>query len=133
MYNMNKNHYLSDTLRRLRLEAGYTQQNVADALNINRSTYSYYETGKTTPDIQTLKALSRIFSVKPEIFLEDETPRTFSDSIGQRPKKKIFDNPDTIGQLSSKEKSIISMLRNAKQVDIDDILEEIKKREDLPE
>ena len=50
-------------LRFVREKFGYTQQQVANALNIDRSTYSYYETGKTSPDITTLLALSEIFSI----------------------------------------------------------------------
>lgn len=102
---------LSIILRQLRLNAGFTQQNVADALNINRSTYTYYETGKTTPDIQTLKRLSRIFDVTIDTFLEEQPIAVFSDYVGKRPKKKIFNNPTSVSELSSDEKSIIAILR----------------------
>ncbi len=56
-------------LRFVREKFGYTQQQVANALNIDRSTYSYYETGKTSPDITTLLALSEIFSIGVDEFL----------------------------------------------------------------
>ena len=38
---------LNERLRSLRLSMGLTQMQVAEALNIDRSTYTYYETGKT--------------------------------------------------------------------------------------
>ena len=63
---------LSQNLKKLRQNIGYTQQQVADALNIERSTYTYYETGKTTPDISTIIKLSKIFNVSYVDILENE-------------------------------------------------------------
>ena len=40
-----------------------TQQQVADRLRIERSTYTYYETGKTKPDIATLIKLAKIYNI----------------------------------------------------------------------
>ena len=54
---------IAKTLEKLRENNGYTQRQVADALNIERSTYTYYETGKTTPDINTIIKLAKIFNV----------------------------------------------------------------------
>ena len=55
------NSFLAARLRQARLQAGYSQQNIADALNVNRATYTYYETGKTSPDPITLGRIARIF------------------------------------------------------------------------
>lgn len=54
---------LSDQLRMTRMSCNLTQQQVADKLEIDRSTYTYYETGKTTPSIFTLMKLAEIFQV----------------------------------------------------------------------
>ncbi len=63
---------IKDTLRRLRKEKiGYTQQQVADYLQISRSTYTYYETGKTEPDLENIKKLAKLFGVSVEELLED--------------------------------------------------------------
>ena len=53
-------------LRRMRLKCGLTQQAVADALHVNRTTYSYYELGKTQPDFAQLGQLAKIFGVTRE-------------------------------------------------------------------
>ena len=67
---------LGQTLKKLRENCGYTQQQVADALNLERSTYTYYETGKTTPDINTIVKLARIFNVSYiDIFEQEERDR----------------------------------------------------------
>lgn len=42
---------------------GVTQQEVAELLKIDRSTYSYWETGKTEPSIKNLSKLCRIFNI----------------------------------------------------------------------
>lgn len=65
MYNM-----VSFMLRYYREKCGYTQQNVADLLSIERSTYTYYETGKTMPDIRTLMMIAKIFGVSYTDLLE---------------------------------------------------------------
>ena len=52
-----------DHLRDLRKAMGYTQQDMADMLNISRSTYTYYETGKSQPSFQNLKKLCEILEV----------------------------------------------------------------------
>ena len=57
-------------LRNLRKEKGYTQQQMADMLNISRSTYTYYETGKSQPSFQNLKKLCEILEVDYNKILE---------------------------------------------------------------
>ena len=52
-----------DNLRQLRLKKGYTQEQVALALGINRTTYTKYETGVTQPSLEQLKKLSDLFEV----------------------------------------------------------------------
>ena len=41
-----------------------TQREVADKLGVERSTYAYYEVGKTKPTVLTLIRLSEILNVK---------------------------------------------------------------------
>ncbi len=50
-------------LRRVRDVLGLTQQNVADVLGLDRSPYSYYETGKTEPNIRGLKTLAKLYNL----------------------------------------------------------------------
>ena len=59
-------------LRKLRKEKGYTQQQMADMLNISRSTYTYYETGKSQPSFQNLKKLREIFEIDYNTILDFE-------------------------------------------------------------
>ena len=52
--------------------AGLTQQQVADRLNLNRTTYTKYETGASEPSIEILKALAAILEVDASLLLTDE-------------------------------------------------------------
>ena len=58
-------HDLSENLRSFREDLEFSQHKVAKLLNIDRSTYSYYELGKTAPDIFTLIKISKIFNINP--------------------------------------------------------------------
>lgn len=58
-----------DNLRRLREAHGFNQDDVARVLGIDRSSYSYYESGKSEPKITNLIKLSRIFGVTVDALL----------------------------------------------------------------
>ncbi len=59
-------------LRTLRVNAGLKQETVAEFLQISRSTYSYYEMGKTVPNIFTLHLLCRFYGIPMEAFFMPE-------------------------------------------------------------
>ena len=61
---------LGDRLRKLRIACGMTQQDVADALGLERSTYSNYETNSTNPTIDNLCALARLYRTTPDILTD---------------------------------------------------------------
>ena len=54
---------LVKNLKDYREDADLSQQKVADKLHMERSTYTYYENGKTIPDIFTIIKLAKIFNV----------------------------------------------------------------------
>lgn len=54
---------VSRRLKELRQSKNLTQQKIARLLCVDRSTYSYYETGKTQPSLQTLLQLSDFYDV----------------------------------------------------------------------
>lgn len=51
----------AERLRALRLEAKMTQQETADRLGIKRSTYAYYETQTSEPDLEMLGRIAKLF------------------------------------------------------------------------
>lgn len=57
-------------LKEIRTKKGFTQQQVADALEITKGTYSGYETGRREPDVFKIKALAQLFDVSGDALLE---------------------------------------------------------------
>lgn len=58
------NKELAEHMRFLRKCRGLSQKEVAEKLNVDRSTYSYYELGKTKPDIQSLINLCKFYGIE---------------------------------------------------------------------
>lgn len=57
------NRLLSMKIRELRKIHGFTQDYVASALGVVRQTYSHYETGKRTPNAETLFKLAGLYKI----------------------------------------------------------------------
>ena len=133
---LGSNGFLADRLRQARLRAGFSQQNIADALNVNRATYTYYENGKTSPDPVTLGKIARICGAPIEFFFEEE-PGTPVGMLTDRERcpKKIRPNADRIGDLSADEKTLIALIRSSPKISAEEaadwIRERIKNREGI--
>ena len=56
-------------LKKARTETGYTQKQVEDFTNINRSALAKYETGKLEPNIETLGTLADFYCVSADWLL----------------------------------------------------------------
>ena len=64
---------LGQNLIYYRKKCGLTQQQVADMLNLNRSTYTKYETSVSEPSLEILLKIANIFGVEPnDLLLRDE-------------------------------------------------------------
>lgn len=118
---------IAETLRKLRLAAGYSQQNVADVLNVNRSTYTYYETGKTMPDIVSLYKIARMFGVPIDVFFYEEKLSKFEDSNRRRPAKIVPLDAKKVGDLKSEEKDLIAWIR-ANEANTKEVLKALKSK-----
>lgn len=76
---------LPQHLKDLRKEYGYTQKFIAAYLNMTRQAYSNYETGKRTPDYNTLTKLSQLYNIQIDHLLKDtEINLTKSDGTLNR-------------------------------------------------
>lgn len=70
-----------EKLRAARESRGYTQQQVADLMEIDKSTYCGYETGKRQPDVQKIKQLSKILGVSGDELLETDFSKGTDQSV----------------------------------------------------
>lgn len=59
-------------LKKLRENFNLTQQQVAEALGVDRSTYAYYELGRTTPDLDKIDKLQRLYHVQYQDLIEND-------------------------------------------------------------
>lgn len=59
----------SKRLKELRLENGFTQQNIADKLGIKQQSYARYEIGIGEPSLQTLVKIAKTFGVSTDYLL----------------------------------------------------------------
>lgn len=94
------NDTFSARLKTLRLDTSKTQEDVANLLNIKRSTYGEYERGKIMPPVDKIEQLANIFGVKPHYLIGWDTPE-----VG--PNKSTSPLADKIKELrKSKHKTI---------------------------
>lgn len=86
--------YLPTNLRYLREKNKYTQRLVAKVLDIERSSYAYYELGASEPNLDNLSRLARFFDVT----LDDLINRDLRKKPFQRiPGSDLGDREDVFG------------------------------------
>ena len=109
---------LGEKLRDLRETYDLTQKQVADALNIDRSTYSNYELDKTRPSLEALVTLARMFNISKEALMPDDPddPVSFKGSM-----KSL----GMVQSLSKVERGLIVQFRGLSSADKDRILDEL--------
>lgn len=97
-------------LKQCRENAGLTQKQISAALNIERSTYAYYECGKTNPSGTFILKLAKVLNIDYTIFIDaiaDETPNEdFSTLSGDSWKKR-----EKMYALSEQEQNLILSYR----------------------
>ncbi|MGB9661248.1 MAG: helix-turn-helix domain-containing protein [Moorellaceae bacterium] len=80
---------LTERLRKLREQAGLTQEELAKLLGVERSTISRYESGNRDPSSEMLDRLAKFFNVSVDYLLgRTDDPRTI-EQINEEAQKKI--------------------------------------------
>lgn len=78
---------LHERLRELRKKAGYSQEELAEELNISRQAVSKWENGTANPDINNLIRLGELYQVSTDSILFEGSPAAAPSA------------PDTIKQI----------------------------------
>ena len=60
---------LGKSLKESRIHYGITQKELAKKLRVSQSTYAGYETGKSTPNIETLWKLADIYGTPVDLLI----------------------------------------------------------------
>ena len=116
---------LSEQLKIIRKANKFTQQGLADAIGIERSTYASYETGRNKPDVILLSKIAKVFDVSSDFILEIDTtvPLNVEDIPVQYKKKS---GNQLVSTLSKEEKSVLAkyrLLSDDKKTELVDFLE----------
>ena len=90
--------YFSEKLYELRKEKGFSQEELAEKLNVARQTISKWETAVTVPDTNNLIELSKIFGI------------SIDDFVGKKDEEVIEDNKKINKKLLIKIILIIAMI-----------------------
>ena len=116
---------LSEQLKIIRKANKFTQQELADAIGIERSTYASYETGRNKPDVILLSKIAKVFGVSSDFILEIDTtvPLNMEDIPVQYKKKS---GNQLVSTLSKEEKGVLAkyrLLSDNKKTELVDFLE----------
>lgn len=110
-----KNNSFALRLKQHRELCRLTQQQVADILNINRTTYTKYETGVSEPSHEVLRKIVSVFGTDFNTILGDESP--FKKTVVQDPDLQLYN-------LSDEEKMLVIAYRTMSDSDREKILGE---------
>lgn len=82
--------FLSENIRYLRNQLGYSQQKVGDALGITRGRYAKYEDGASDPPLDILLKISRYYHVSIDLMLSVDLRRISLKEIMDLPDNRII-------------------------------------------
>ena len=81
-----------DKLKALRREYNYTQEELAEALDVSRQAITKWESGEGTPDIDNLKAISRLFNTTIDELVKEEKEVKISERRFKAVKELAIDH-----------------------------------------
>ena len=117
---------LGDRLRAIRKEHGLTQQNIADVLGVDRTTYTVYEGGSITPSPATLVKLSQIYNVTVGYLIGVEENHPELRKIPEEKQREKLLSSDPISLLKKEEKELLLYFRVISDEEKRKIIDEMK-------
>lgn len=81
----------NEKLQELRKQKGLTQEELAECLYVSRTAISKWESGRGYPSIESLKMISKFFSVTLDDLLSSETILTIAEQEGKQKEKRLCD------------------------------------------
>lgn len=73
----------SEKLIQLRKKAGWSQEELADQMNVSRQSVSKWEGAQSVPDLEKIIRLSKLFGVTTDYLLKDEIEEEESPSVSE--------------------------------------------------
>lgn len=106
----------SERLRTLRKQSRLTQQQVADRLNLHRTTYTKYETGVVAPDREGLLRLAELFGVTVDYLVGRESGVT-----------AVAEGSGDVLHLSLQEQKLLQLYRQLTYTEQQELLQKAQK------
>lgn len=98
-----------EKIRKLRLDRGLTQRQVAEALNISVRALVYYETGKRLPPQTILNQFREYFQISADALIIDQKEPSLWGAHEQLPPHEILQQVGSLlagGQLSEEDRAL---------------------------
>ena len=98
-------------IQKYRIKSGYTQENLAEAVDLSTSYVSEIETGKKRPSMKTLEKIAAVLGV-PLVALMDDGPdaEQKKDGFVRGPFISYMDSPSALAEVSGITKEIFSVV-----------------------
>ena len=81
----------NEKLQKLRKQRGITQEELAEKLYVSRTAISKWESGRGYPNIESLKAIAKFFSVTVDELLSTDEVLTIAEEDSRRKEKHFRD------------------------------------------
>ena len=81
----------NEKLQELRKQKGLTQEELAKSLYVSRTAISKWESGRGYPNIESLKAIAKFFSVMVDVLLSTDEVLTMAEEDSKRKEKRFCD------------------------------------------
>ena len=95
----------NNKLYELRKQKGFSQEELANRLNVSRQTISKWEVGESTPDMEKLVAISDLFEVSLDELVKGEEPK-LAEPSEQIVKSELYsDIKEKVLTVDNKEKA----------------------------
>lgn len=125
-------HYIKENLSRLRQINGFRQEDIAQALKIDRSTYASWESGRSLPKPVQLVKLSEIFDCSVDFLVNDSYRNVGTRLEADVPYKtdadRIYGDKYMI-ELTNEERALLlkfRLLNSKDKVALDEFLDNIR-------
>ncbi|MBQ9161881.1 MAG: helix-turn-helix transcriptional regulator [Clostridia bacterium] len=103
---------IADKIIRLRKKKGWSQEDLAEKMDVSRQAVSKWESAQTIPDLGNILVLSNLFGVTTDYLLKDEIEdEEFTDNIfdNARVKKVAIEEADTYLKLRKQASWLIAI------------------------
>lgn len=103
---------IAEKIRSIRKACGFTQQQVAAVLNVDRSTYTYYETGQNDARHPYGQIACQSFNLSVDDLLSDEAEVSqMNDVVSPEPPDEENLLPETANRLTRTERELLLYYR----------------------